>query len=113
MMLLNAYTIFDHKALQYYPPFFAATDAAAARSFGDLVNDPNTNVGRHPSDYVLYCCGTFLDSKGQLEPISPLRHIADAVAFVPIRPAPLFEDGNAPLRQGVLNGFPQNKGNGQ
>lgn len=82
MMMLNAYTIYDIKSLQYYPPFFASTDAAAARSFADLANDPNTNVGRHPADYVLYCCGTFLDSNGRLEPIDPRRHVADGAAMV-------------------------------
>jgi len=94
MMLLNAYCIYDHKALQYHPPYFASTDAAAARAFGDLVNDSSTNVGRHPTDYVLYCVGTFLDSKGTLEPLSPHRHVADGAAFIPVgKPMDLFPDG--------------------
>lgn len=89
-MILNAYTIFDNKSLQYNPPYFASTDAAAARAFSDLANDLNTNIGRHPSDYILYCCGTFLDSSGKLEPISPLRHVADAISLVQIRNLDLF-----------------------
>lgn len=94
MMMLNAYTIYDLKSLQYYPPFFASTDAAAARSFADLANDPQTNVGRHPADYVLYCVGTFLDSNGRLEPIDPRRHVADGAAMV-AKPAvnDLFNQG--------------------
>lgn len=94
MMILNAYSIFDHKALQYFAPFFVSTDAAAARAFGDLVNDANTNISRHPTDYVLYCVGTFLDSSGRLEPISPIRHVADGAAFVRVTPdpLPLFEE---------------------
>jgi len=84
MLILNAYSIFDNKALQWHPPFFASTDAAAARAFGDLANDPNTNVGRHPGDYSLFCCGTFLDSNAKLEAITPLRHVADAVALLAI-----------------------------
>lgn len=84
MLLLNAYTIFDNKALQWHPPYFASTDAAAARAFGDLANDPSTNVGRHPSDYSLYCCGSFSDSNAQLTPLSPLRHVSDAVALLAV-----------------------------
>lgn len=88
-MLLQAYSIYDRKALQYYPPFFASTDPAAVRMLSDLVNDTNSNVGRHPGDYVLYGVGTYSDQSGSLEPCVPLRHIMDAQALVPIQP-PLF-----------------------
>lgn len=81
-MFLNAYSVYDRKALQYYPPFFAATDGAASRMFSDLANDGNTNVGRHPSDYVLYRIGQYNDQKGALMPESPLCHIVDAAALV-------------------------------
>ena len=85
-MKLLAFTIFDNKALQYHPPFFASTDAAAVRSLRGLVEDPNTTIGRHPSDYVLYGAGTYDDSNGQMWPEQPLRHIMDAVALVKIQP---------------------------
>lgn len=81
-MILNAYSIFDHKAVQYFPPFYSSTDGAATRSLRDLVDDGNSNVGRHPGDYTLFCVGTWDDSKGRFEPIIPLRHIIDAVALV-------------------------------
>lgn len=85
-MQLNAYSIFDNKALQYHTPFFASTDGAAVRSVADLVSDPNTTVGRHPGDYVLYCVGLYDDQLGAMVPISPLRHVMDAVALVRVQP---------------------------
>lgn len=85
-MMLNAYSIYDLKALMFFPPFYLSTDGAAARAFSDTVNDPSTSISRHPSDYVLYCVGTFNDANGTLEPISPRRHIADAASFVRIQP---------------------------
>lgn len=92
-MMLNAYSIFDNKALQYYPPYFASTDAAAARSFGDLANDVNTNVGRHPGDYSLFCVGTYNDNNAALSAQLPLRHICDGVAMLTIhKDAPLFQE---------------------
>lgn len=91
-MLLNAYSIYDRKALQYHPPFYASTDGAASRSLSDLVADAQTSVGRHPTDYVLYCVGQYDDAKGQLLPLSPLRHVVDAAAFIPPRSPDLFED---------------------
>lgn len=86
-MQLNAYCIYDNKAMQYHPPYFASTDAAAARAFGDLANDINTNVGRHPSDYVLYAVGTFNDANASLTPQAPLRHVADASSLLALHAA--------------------------
>lgn len=94
-MRLRAYSIFDNKALQYHPPFFASTNGQAVRSMSDLANDPQTNIGRHPGDYVLYCIGEYDDAKGAMLPISPLEHVVDAVALVRLSPQQeLFRAGN-------------------
>lgn len=88
-MILNAYTIYDRKALQYHSPFFAVADGSAVRSFMDLANDLQTTVGRHPGDYVLYRCGAYDDSSGSLLPANVLQHIIDALALVrPQSPLP-------------------------
>jgi len=84
-MKLRAYSIYDCKALQYHPPFFAATDGAALRSFSELSNDVNTTVGRHPVDYTLWCVGEYDDNTGQFHPILPLAHVADASALVKVQ----------------------------
>ena len=87
-MIVNGYTIYDRKALTYSPPFFAVADGAAVRMFTDLVGDQNTQVGRHPGDFVLYRCGGYDDSNGSLLPVTALQHIVDAMALV-ARPVPL------------------------
>ncbi|WNK12814.1 MAG: nonstructural protein [Microvirus sp.] len=84
-MKLNAYTIYDNKALQYHAPFFMAADGQAVRALSDLVSDPNTNIGRHPGDYVLYHCGYYNDSTGFLSAEAPLRHIMDAQSLVKLQ----------------------------
>lgn len=94
-MILRAYSIFDNKALQYHPPFYQATDGAAVRSLSDLVNDPNTNVGRHPGDFVLYLVGMYDDSNGAFQPRWPLVHIRDAVSLVALQPT-IFGDRPLP-----------------
>lgn len=86
-MIIKAYAIYDNKALQYHPPFFQHTDGAALRMLSELVNDTNTSIGRHPSDYVLYCVGQWDDATGSFEPISPLRHVIDASALLKIETA--------------------------
>lgn len=93
-MKLLGYTIFDNKALQYRVPFFTHTDGAAVRMLQDLVEDPQTTIGRHPMDYVLYCCGEYDDSNGQLWPLQPLRHVMDAAALVKIQ-SDFFESNSA------------------
>lgn len=87
--MLKAYSIFDRKALQYHPPFFASTDGSAVRSFSDAANDAQSSIGRHPSDYVLFYVGEYDDQKGAMLPVSPLIHIVDAVAVVEAKP-PVF-----------------------
>lgn len=86
-MILNAYTLYDRKALQYHTPFFATADGSAVRSVQDLVADPNTTVGRHPGDYVLYRVGGYDDSSGSLLPASVLEHIVDCSSLVRVQPA--------------------------
>lgn len=103
-MKLNAYTLYDNKALQYHPPFFASTDGAAVRSLSDLVSDLNTGPGRHPGDYVLYFVGTYDDSNGQLWPEQPLRHVMDAAALVKIQPSMFAEKAvDGVIRQGTFH----------
>jgi len=106
-MLLQAFSIYDRKALVYHPPFFAATQPAAIRMLSDLVQDANTSVGRHPGDYVLYLVGSYSDSNGTLEPVSPLQHVMDAEALLPVQhnlpgfPGPFSETKPAVLANGA------------
>lgn len=95
-MILRAYSLLDVKALQYNPPFFQSTDAVAIRALRDLVNDLNTTVGRHPSDFKLYCIGTFDDATGHFEPLHPMMHVMDALSLVPVSPPSLFDTNIRP-----------------
>lgn len=85
-MITLAYSIFDTKALQYHTPFFAPTDGAAVRMLQELVSDPNTMIGRHPSDFTLFSIGSYDDQKGVVSPQHPLRHVCDAVSLVKVQP---------------------------
>lgn len=80
-MIINAYAIRDKKALTYAPPYFQATDGLAVRVFGDLCNDRNTTVGRHPSDFSLFRVGAYNDASGMLIPIDP-EFVIEALSLV-------------------------------
>lgn len=81
-MKLRAYTIYDRKGLVFNTPYFSHNDQTATRSFSDLVNDANSAVALHPSDYVLFRVAEYDDQTGGLVPVSPVKHICDALTLV-------------------------------
>lgn len=82
-MKQNVYTLFDTKALIFNTPFYAHNHQVARRMVGDLVNDPNTSVGRHPADFVLYCLGSYQDDVGTFSLHEIREHVVDCIALVP------------------------------
>lgn len=63
-MITGVFAIRDTKTEQFLVPFYAPTCASAIRSFGDAVNDSQTQFSRHPEDYILFCLCAFDDEKG-------------------------------------------------
>lgn len=82
-MILNAYSLYDAKALTYSPPFWAHQHGEAMRMVMQLAGDPNTTVGRHPADFTLYCTGSFDTSSGLLLPGDVKQHISDVLPLAP------------------------------
>lgn len=80
-MQLNAYSVFDNKAIAFIPPFFMVNDAVAIRNFADAVNDPTHAFHKNPDDYVLYRIGSFDDSVGVLEPLVNSVNLGLASSF--------------------------------
>lgn len=91
-MLLNAYTLYDTKALIYSPPFYCSAHGAAVRMVMDLAADPNTSVGRHPADFTLFCVGQWNDAVGCLLPSDVREHISDVLPLVPKPSRDFFTD---------------------
>lgn len=89
-MLINAYTLYDAKALTYSPPFYCGAHGQAVRAVMELVQDLNTTVGRHPADFTLYCVGQFNDAVGCLLPADVREHIADVTSLLPKRQPDFF-----------------------
>lgn len=79
-MKLIVCTVRDSAVNAYMPPFFSRHLGEAMRSFGDLVRDPQSNVGRHPADFHLYLLGEYDDVTGLFTTSEPQR-MASAVEF--------------------------------
>lgn len=67
-MKLKAFSVFDEKAQAYVAPFFMPEMAMAARVFGDAINNPEHDFGRHPEDYTLFLIGEFDVLTGTISP---------------------------------------------
>lgn len=82
-MKLKIYSIFDELAKAFQTPFFMQNDNMAKRAFFDLVNDPQSQVNKHPSDYKLYNIGTMDDATALIEGTeipNIIAHATDAIA---------------------------------
>lgn len=66
-MITKIYSIFDDKAKVYNKPFHQLNEAVALRACKDLLEDPTTEINRHPEDYVLFELGTYDDNIGGYE----------------------------------------------
>lgn len=83
-MITNSYVIFDIKSLGYGLPFFAVNDATAKRIVADAAQDPDTSLGRHPADFILYKIGIYDNEKPLLIGFDAKEHIADVIQLLPM-----------------------------
>lgn len=66
-MKVYMFGIYDIKAGMYNQPFSMPSRGQALRAFGDLANESETAVGKHPEDYRLMELGSFDDQSGAFE----------------------------------------------
>lgn len=82
-MIVNLYSIYDLKAGVYNTIFTQFNDSVAQRSFLHLIKDKDSTISSSPEDYVLYCVGTFDDSKGFIDNSSDYpRIVVDGKSFL-------------------------------
>lgn len=64
-MKLFMVSVFDSALGAFMRPFATPSIGAAVRSFGDEIKRPDSEMGRHPTDYQLFTVGEFDDVTGQ------------------------------------------------
>jgi hypothetical protein len=77
-MKLEIYTIYDSKEAIYYQPHFFLNDDVALRTFGDMANDEQSKISKHPEDYTLWHLGSYEDSSATLTPLKSKKCLAHA-----------------------------------
>lgn len=70
-MKLVICSVFDTALNAFGRPIFVHTTNQAVRSFTDEVNNPQSEMNKHPEDYNLHHIGNFHDDTGEIESIIP------------------------------------------
>lgn len=88
-MIYKIFSVYDVKAEAYARPFFAETRGVALRSFQDIANDPNHQIGKYPSDYTLFEIGQYNDQSGELVNAEANVALGAAIEFVKEKRQPI------------------------
>lgn len=70
MAIYSMCSVLDMVAHQYGRPFFTINEGSAIRGFSDEINNPESVLFRHPTDYQLFSLGSFDDETAQVEQAS-------------------------------------------
>lgn len=81
-MILGIYAVNDSKAGNMAAPFFVINDNVAIRSFTFAANDPNLDLNRYPSDYVLYKLGEFDNETGSFDILPIPQNLGSAAQYL-------------------------------
>ena len=96
-MKTGIYTIYDRKAGIYQFPYQFHNDAVALRACQDLVNQGDSQIAKHPADYIMFKLGEYDDNEGVFVQLSTKEIIAEFHHLQPSNPWPMGdpqEDGH-------------------
>lgn len=82
-MILSIFAINDHVGGFFGTPFFFINAHLATRALADIVNDLNTEIGRHPRDYSLFFLGTFDNEAGRMNILDIPQQVCTAYSLLP------------------------------
>lgn len=57
--MINVYAVKDIASNTTNNPFFAPTNRDAIEGLKQVANDAQTNIGKYPQDFELYCLGSY------------------------------------------------------
>jgi len=75
------FSVFDGAANRFLQPFFAETVEVAIRMFRSVVNRPDHQFNKFPSDYTLFHIGTYDGEDGRIDSQTP-RSLGLALQYV-------------------------------
>nr|QJB20805.1 MAG: nonstructural protein [Microvirus sp.] len=64
---MKLFSVFDKQVGAFMPLFPARATGEALRMITDAMNDPNSQLGRHPLDFALYECCDWDESTAEFQ----------------------------------------------
>lgn len=68
-MIYKCFSIYDSKVGIYHPLMFLRSKGEALRAFSATANDPQSMIGKYPSDYSLFETGEWDDDTCKYVPL--------------------------------------------
>lgn len=83
-MILGVFSIYDTAVSTWMPPMHFRNKGEALRWFQDSVNNPETKLNKHPSDFVLFELGSWDDHNCHFDVLKAPSRIGIAQEFLKI-----------------------------
>lgn len=80
-MSLKLFTVYDSKAEAYLQPFYQKTTGLALRAIEDEIQNKDSNLSRHSSDYTLYEIGIWDENKGTVHMLDVKKNLGVCTEF--------------------------------
>lgn len=80
-MLFSVFSIYDSAVSSWMPPMYFRNKGEVLRWFAEAVNNSESRLAKHPSDYCLFELGTWNDDTCVFELQTPVR-LGIAMEFV-------------------------------
>lgn len=90
------YSIYDSKIELFAKPFYMHSRGEALRAWGEVVNDPETTICKHPADFTLFELGEFDEETGKFANLQTPVSLGLAIEYKkkPQEQVPMFENTN-------------------
>lgn len=79
---MKIFSIYDTKSEVFSQPFYTITSGSAIRSFTEIANDKEHQIGKHPEDFVLYEIGTWHEAVGTIVPLEHNVNLGKAKDYI-------------------------------
>lgn len=78
-MTQKLYAIYDNKASYFMTPWPCRNEGLARREFASACQNPDSALGKFPSDYVLHEIGEYNDNDAVITGTQPPARICDGL----------------------------------
>lgn len=81
-MLFKVFAIYDSAIQAWKPPMFCRAKGEMMRWWMEMVQNVQTDLGKHPADYTLFELGTWEDDKNKFDLYKAPVSLGTAIEFV-------------------------------